>query len=264
MLNKRRQLFEIQDFSWCPKDIRDGVTHYLQFTLHELSVYSPLLPLLQKLCAISGTRNFIDLCSGGGGPLPSLLTSLNREEREETNTYKACLTDLYPNTKMFEYHEQQSKGLIRFLNTSVDAKKLDPKIKGVRTLFSSFHHFNDEDAKAILKNAITSQQPLGIFEFTERRMLSFLLCIPAAFLMPVFMPLVRPLKISQLFWTYVIPLIPLVTMIDITTSIFRTRTTQELLNLTKDLDSQNYHWSVGRFNSTLRLGVVYLIGFPKN
>jgi hypothetical protein len=38
---RRRQLIEIEDQSWCPAAVRDGLTDYLQFITDHTEPYAP-------------------------------------------------------------------------------------------------------------------------------------------------------------------------------------------------------------------------------
>jgi hypothetical protein len=55
---------------------------------------------------------------------------------------------------------------------------------------------------------------------------------------------VRPVKISTLFLTYVVPLIPLMIFWDAMVSNFRTYTVREFENFIADLKSSDYEWRI--------------------
>jgi hypothetical protein len=257
----RIQAFEIQDFSWCPVSIRDGVTDWLQFVLTRLNLYGPVAPLIEQAMARTSTTRLIDLCSGGSGPTAKMVQHLN--SIRGGSDISAVLTDKYPNIPKFEALKQKSGGHIDYVSTSVDATAVPAELGGFRTLFTSFHHFNDEQAKGILKNAFEKRQPIGIFEFTERSFYSILMTAPTPLMMLLFTPLVWPYRLSRFFWTYVIPLVPLVALFDVIVSVFRTRTVDELLALTSDLRATDYEWRSDVVTSTLGMKIIYLIGEPK-
>jgi hypothetical protein len=77
-------------------------------------------------------------------------------------------------------------------------------------------------------------------------------------------PFIRPFRFSRLFWTYIIPIIPLVLYYDGVVSCLRAYSTSTLLGLTRDLAAQNYQWQIGEENRALHvLPITYLIGFPR-
>lgn len=76
-------------------------------------------------------------------------------------------------------------------------------------------------------------------------------------------PFIRPFRWSRLLWTYLIPVVPLVSLFDGWVSCVRTYSVQELRELTEALDAKNYHWETGAVKS--RSGLIpisYLIGVP--
>jgi hypothetical protein len=64
---------------------------------------------------------------------------------------------------------------IHFLRDSVDATQIPGHLKGLRTLFSSFHHLNPEEARLLLQDSAKKRQVIGIFEASARHSLSCLL-----------------------------------------------------------------------------------------
>ncbi len=250
-LGKRRQLFEIQDFSWCPKAVRDGVTDLLVLNLRIVPLYEPAIPILSKMAKASQGA-WVDLCAGAGGG------SLYLKEKMPGEIKSLTLTDLYP-------HQSVSlpKGVIYFPE-SVDARKVPKHLPGMRTLFTSLHHLPDEVAKDIFQDAMVSGTPIGAFEFTGRNLLTLLSVLPSFFFSFFLVPFLRPWKLSRFFWTYVIPLIPVVAYVDIIMSCFRTRNVEELKILVKDLNMPDYHWEIGTLPTYFGLEVTYISGNPTN
>jgi hypothetical protein len=248
---KRKQLFEIQDFPLCPKVVRDGVTDLLVLNLKIVPIYAPVIPWLSKFAKITN-GHWVDLCAGAGGG------SLILKEKLPGQIKKLILTDLYP-------HETKNilpENVIAY-QKPVDARNVPIELKGFRTLFTSFHHLNDQVALEVLKNAMNTNTPLGIFEFTDRSIYCLLLMLPSFFTSFFLIPFIRPWKLSRFFWTYFIPLIPIVTLIDITLSCFRTRNVEEMNTLLSKIKSENYTWESGRIPTYFGLSITYTVGQPK-
>src|ERR1700748_1989453 len=166
----RLQIFEIHDFAWCPRRWRDCMTELMRWSIDLFSVYDPILPKLEVLLARSGARSIVDLCSGGAGPWRRLAGEL---ESASGSPVKVLLTDKYPNLPSFERTRTESGGRVDFTPASVDATDVPASFVGVRTLFSSFHHFPPEVARQILRDAAAKGAPIGVFEFTERSAFAF-------------------------------------------------------------------------------------------
>jgi hypothetical protein len=130
-------------------------------------------------------------------------------------------------------------------------------------MFSAFHHFRPEQACAVLADAVRKRQGIGIFEATQRRPLALLLTLLAPLGVLVLTPFVRPFRWSRLFWTYLLPVSPLVTLFDGLVSCLRTYSVQDLRDLTASLGSNDYHWDIGTVKSkTTPIPITYLLGVP--
>ena len=146
----RLHLVEFEDLSWFPKNIRNYMTDFLQFTANQFDFYKSIIPILKRGVNSSSENRIVDLASGGGGGWLTLCTHL---KKEMPNT-KVLLTDYYPNVTAFEHICSKQPKILSFEKGSIDAKDVDPKLKGLRTQFLSLHHFKPEDAKQILQNAV--------------------------------------------------------------------------------------------------------------
>ena len=254
---RRLHLFEFEDQSWFPDFIRQGITDYLQFAANRMNLYKALVPVIQKGLEKTNTKQIIDICSGAGGGILKIHEAL----KKQMDDYKIILTDKYPNVTSFQFTAKSTEGQIDFVPTSVDATDVPENLKGFRTQFISFHHFKPDAAKKILMNAVSSRAPIAVFEATERNWMNLIGMLFTPFVVMAAMPFIRPLKWSNLFFTFIIPLIPLFTMWDGLVSVMRSYTKAEMEQMTKDLGY--YKWEIGKINVKGTFGVTYLFGYPK-
>jgi hypothetical protein len=256
---ERLHLIEIEDQDWCPRTVRDAATDYLQFALAAAKPYAAIIPILATALQRTGTRQVLDLCSGAAGPWPWLHPSL----AERGVSVSVCLTDKYPNMEAFGHLSRLTHQAISYHPQPVDATRVPSELPGLRTMFTAFHHFRPEQACAVLADAVRKRQGIGVFEATQRRPLALLLTLPAPLAVLVVTPFIRPFRWSRLFWTYLIPLVPLVTLFDGLVSCLRTYSVQELRDLTARLDTNDYHWDIGTVKCKMSpIPVTYLIGVP--
>jgi hypothetical protein len=92
----------------------------------------------------------------------------------------------------------------------VDAASVDPGLSGVRTMFTFLHHFSPQVARRMLADAFHRRTGICVFEFTERApgpVFGSLLPAPLMVLLPT--PRIRPLTLSRLLFTYLVPVVPL-------------------------------------------------------
>lgn len=256
----RNGLFEIHDHPMFPSSLRDLVTDALQALWNWSNSYKPVLPRLSAALGKMKTTAVLDLCSGGGGPWLRLVSILEAEHRSPINI---CLTDKYPNQEAFEKAYSTSHSRITFDLRSVNASEVPSELKGFRTMFSAFHHFETKDAREVLKDAIDHGEGIAIFEMAMRepRIICSIFAIP---FMILFLTLgIRPFRWSRLIWTYVVPVVPFVLWFDGLMSCWRAYSLKELRELVKDLPGETYRWDIGtQFGGFLP--VTYLIGCPAN
>jgi hypothetical protein len=75
-------------------------------------------------------------------------------------------------------------------------------------------------------------------------------------------PLIRPFRRSRLFWTYVVPALPLVLLFDEIVSLLRLYSVEDLRDLTAGLDQ--YERDIGTVQARpVPLRITYLIGIPR-
>lgn len=74
-------------------------------------------------------------------------------------------------------------------------------------------------------------------------------------------PFILPFRWSRLFWTYIVPALPLVLTFDVIVSLLRLYSVEELRDLTAGLD--RYRWDVGTVRAKLLpIPITYLVGVP--
>ena len=257
---RRIQFFEIHEQSWFPSFLRDDVTDALQHGMVFLRAYAPVVPLVQRAMGSEISQSILDLCSGGGGPWPHLSRNLNGN----TRTNQVCLSDKFPNLRAFQNVSGKSENHITYFDEPVDAMKVPRRLRGFRTMFSSYHHFPPDEARAVLQDAVDAGESIGIFEVTRRAPLAIGLMFPWAFLVFVTTPWIRPFRWSRLFWTYLIPIVPIVVLFDGVVSCLRTYRPEELRKITEKITGTAYHWQAGEHaKSGTKLPITYLIGQPR-
>lgn len=256
---RRVQFIEIHEQPWFPSSLRDGVTDALQFGFHLLKAYAPIAPLLQGALDSTRSRSVVDMCSGGGGPW----FDFSRKLQADPPGLHIWLTDKYPNLGALQNVRAASGNHITFYPGSVEAMKVPGDLKGFRTMFTSFHHFAPEEARAILQNAVDARESIGIFETARRAPSTIGLVFAFALMLFVCTPWIRPFRWSRLLWTYLVPIIPLVLLFDGVVSCLRTYRPQELRELVEKLRASEYQWEIGE-HSTGYTPVTYLIGWRRD
>jgi hypothetical protein len=254
---RRVQLIEIEDLPWCPAVVRDGGTDWLAFMFNATHGYAAAAaPFIRAAMTAVGTTHVLDLCSGGGGPWPTLYPELLK-----SGPVSVVLSDLYPN------RQASPSGMspaLRVQPTAVDATNVPADLGGVRTMFNAFHHFDPPTARAILGDAVAKRRAIAIFEGVHHRGLGLFvpLQVPAMLLLT---PWVRPFRWSRLFFTYLVPLIPALVVFDGIASFLRLYLEPDLRELVAGVPGrESYDWDIGTAavpGTPVR--VTYLVGTPQ-
>lgn len=253
-------LFEFEDLNWFPDIIRRGQTDYLHFMISRFKIYNPAAEVLKNLVDKTGIIEITDMCSGGGGGMNTLREKLAELTGKDI---KITLSDKYPNIEAFEEIKKETGGKVDYLSKPVDVLKNEISSSSIRTVFSAFHHFKPADAEKIIKNAVKDGSPIAVFEGAEKNLKNFigiLLFTPLIFFFIT--PFMKPFKLSRLFFTYIIPLIPLTTVWDGIVSVLRMYSPAEMLKMAQACDENNsYKWDSGTLRNKMGTGIMYLSGY---
>ena len=256
------RLFEIHDQPWFPQFLRDQFVDGLQMILDVTNIYEPIAQLLRKRLEECGSERVLDLCSGAGGPWPFLARHFAMQGVRPPEVF---LTDKYPITSRLRDCQSPASNRIHFLRHSIDATQIPEHLQGFRTLFSSFHHLNPDEARRLLQDSVNRRQGIGVFEAPARHpsTLLSLLFIPIATWL--FVPFRRPFRWSRLLWTYLIPVIPFVLFFDGLISCLRAYSLGELQEMTRGLAGTGYRWEIGEHTGgLLPVRITYLVGCPQS
>ena len=251
----RFHLFEWEDQTFFPVTIRNALTQYLYMVWTVGQFYRGTLPVLSDLIQKTGRKNIYDMCSGGGGAWSHIWLALSKNVPD----LSIRLTDYYPNIPAFEALNTYSNGAITFDNESVDARSAHIPQDSIVTMLLAFHHFTPEDAKQILHNTIRQDAPIVIFEIQQRSLFDVLLMLVHFPICWFITPFMKP-SLTQLVFTYLIPIIPFCIVWDGMVSSLRTYTQHELHELMSNAP-QSYTWETGTAHHPLH-NISYCVGFP--
>ncbi len=255
---RRLNIPELHERRWFPQSLRDLFTDSLQFILNAIRVYGPISERLSLAVNAARADRVVDLCSGGGGPWPWLHSVLRARG---TQDLQIVLTDKYPNLTAFENARRSSGGAISYSVESVEAVHIPPELCGFRTLFSSLHHFRPAEVLAMLQDAADQRQGFGAFESAGRRgrVIASVILVPVGAIVAA--PFVRPFRPSRLFWSWILPVIPMVLFVDGILSCLRAYSPDEVVALCRCVAAPGYVWDAGYVSGPLGR-VTYLLGYP--
>jgi hypothetical protein len=252
-------LFEFEDLPWFPSVIRQGMVDYLGILMKTLKFYKPIVPHLRQALDATDEKVITDLCSGNGGPVETISREMaNRPD------IQFVLTDKFPNQPAWEELRKSSSGDIRYKEEPVDVMNIPSGLEGVLTMFSAVHHFRPGDLKHILGQVVEHRRPVAIFDSGDKHLgtvLGIIFIHPVIFLLAT--PFFKPFRWSRIFFTYLIPLIPLCTIWDGVISVLRLYRKKDLMHIAGKADQfAAFHWDCGTVKNKFGFRVNYLIGIP--
>lgn len=253
---RRFHLFEFCDLR-SPAILRRMSPEYLEAMWRKTRLIEAVAPQMAAILQQTGSCQLVDLCAGASGPLPGILNCLARDGISAD----AIMTDKFPNLDAFERARRRSNGHLTYVREPVDATRIPPEIKGMRTLFCGLHHFAPPSARAIFQDAVRQRAPIAIFEITERTWRSILGICLIPFLVLLLTPFIRPFRWSRLVLTYLVPIAPLLILWDAVVSCLRSYQPDELHRLVEALEGPSYSWEAGRLSSHAP-AITYFVGYP--
>lgn len=205
---------------------------------------------LDEIKDAEGSRlTVVDFCSGGGGPIPVIEKLVNKKRAERNKPpIPFTLTDIKPHIDSWMAASTRSANLAYFpqpvdatdppaavISTASPANDADSQFSSDTRVFRlyclAFHHFPDDLARKVLASTINTSDGFAILELQDRRVTSLLLMFLDFWLMfvvTIFWFWNDPL---QLFFTYIIPVLPFTLAFDGFVSSLRTRTFLEVMTL---------------------------------
>lgn len=251
---QRQRWFEIHDQPWFPSFLRDRVTEALEAVWNENHTYRPIAARLREAVRRSGAERIVDLCSGGGGPWAGLYADV-----ANGSAIPICLTDFYPSRLVLN---READAHVTAWGEPVDARQVPAELCGFRTIFSSFHHFDPEAARAMLADAFARREGIGVFEGARRDGWTMIAVAAVPILGFRAALTARPFRWGRVFWSCVVPVVPAVLWVDGMLSCLRSYSLDDLRELTAGLQAPDYEWQIGDEGGG-PVPIRYLIGSGK-
>jgi hypothetical protein len=259
----RCHLFEFNDLGWLPQNFRDALTAFLGVLERRSKPYHPVHRQILSAIRLAGRNAVVDLCTGNGVSALALRESAVAEEME----LEWLLTDLFPTNSPATFPRQNNGPEVVYLRRPINAcaPTLDGYQNSFRTIFTAFHHFHPEDAARVLQSAVDARAGIAVCEFTHRSFGNCLKYLATPLLVCLVMLRIRPIRWDWLFFTFVIPILPLAIAWDGMVSNLRSYSAVELQELVYTVAGHAaYRWEIGvAGGSWMFPTITYLIGSPE-
>jgi hypothetical protein len=209
---------------WLQEAYRDGLNLALKLGGQYQQMYAPFA----RWAADGKQSEVLELAAGGAGPTDTLLTSASRAEAVMP---RIILSDLRPSVDDYDHlvarHGSRRLG---YLAEPVSCLRAPVSAPRFRAIFSAFHHFSAKEARAMVADALEQDGGLFIMEPFHRdlrHLLMMLLSGPFVY-MPAPFITARKCTLRKVLVSVLLPVIPLMLMIDGCLSILRVHTAEEI------------------------------------
>ena len=252
---KRIQLFEFEDQSWFPDFMRSSLTKLIKVLLRLTGLAESATHLVKSKLKELNTQKLVDLGSGAGGVMIDVYQGLKKDN--DLKNIQLTLTDLYPNQSVIKNINDLEDPNLKYLSRPVDATKLAEAPEGLKTIFNAFHHLPKDKARSVLQSSAKTNSPILIYEMSSNNipLIIWWLLLPVSLVILIVMvlfmtPFVKQLTVKQIFFTYVIPIIPIAYAWDGQASFPRTYALSDFDELLKDVDQSSYKFEIELFKNT--------------
>lgn len=226
-LRDRIHLFEFGDQPWLRGWWREAYLDCLNIGLRSGGQFRCLHRVFSTWAQRLPDATVLDLGSGGGGPIRTMLRAA---ARDGTAMPRIFLSDLFPSREHYQDLERQhGTHQLSFIPEPISALDVGRTDIRLRSICSTFHHFQPLEAAALVRDAAEHADGLFIAEPLQRNLRHFLLVLlsgPIPYLLAPFTA--DRFEWRKLLFCTLLPIVPLLVMFDGCVSVLRTYTTKEI------------------------------------
>lgn len=226
---RRKQISQISTSSWCPGILRLLVSEFLTWFVDKVGAAKPFIPVIQRMVSETGNHKLINLDLNLGAGIETVIPFLDPD--------------------------------IKVVRQAFTQKQLSED--GIYIMVNSFHHLNEKEALTLLNTIIRAQKPLVVVEGNNDslwQVVGMTIFVPLSVLLSG--PFVKPFRMSRLVFTYLIPVLPFILLIDGCIALLKLYNPDDLKILVSRVNVNNYKWSYGKNDNGRGGKIIFLTGRP--
>lgn len=225
---KRIHIPQITNSSWFPSFLTQYVHEFMSWFVLKVHASKPFLPVIEEGLTHANQIVVLEHPSGAGFETvdPFIDPAIHRK-RVEMRSYQ---------------------GSEMGLHLSVNA----------------FHQLRAEEALGLLNRMAEQKQPIAIVEGNNDslwQVFGMVVIVPLTVLFTA--PFVQPFRWGRLVFTYLIPILPLVTFLDGFLALFKLYAPADLNELTAQIHVEGYSWRSGKLDNGRGGKIIFLLGWPE-
>lgn len=257
---RRRHFIELHEQSWFPEVWRDLFRAGLGRAFVMFGLSRELSRALTPFLAQRRPSEVLDLCSGSGDCSVDAWQRATSADRAPSCSL--VLSDLYPARRRWAALGPST----RFVERPLDIRALTDELPRTWTMLNSLHHFTPDDLRLFLRTTTESADAFFAVDRSARNWREMLMTV---FVVPLASALItafaiRPFRPRNLLWGLLIPVIPLVALVDGLVSNLRSYTVEELRSMAEDAQG-SFTWKVGMTPGGQGVpAMIYIMGWRRD
>ena len=147
--------------------------------------------------------------------------------------------------------------------TFSELEKFPTHNRGTYTFINSFHQLDDKKAKYYLTQIADNGNSVAVLEGNNDslwQVVGMTIFVPLSVILSA--PFVQPFRITRLIFTYLIPILPIITMLDGFLALFKLYNPNDLNELISTIPVKNYVWKSGKADNGRGGKIIFLMGYP--
>ena len=224
---KRKQVPQISNQPWFPGHIRTLMHEFMSWFVGKVQAAKPFMPVIEEGLLHADDQQLINLKMAMGAGIETVIPHL-------------------PANIQVKHTPAQSP---------------DTSKKGLYLSINSFHQLPPDQARELLTKVSQSRNPLAVVEGNNDslwQVFGMVVIVPLSVLLTA--PFVKPFRWSRLLFTYLIPILPVITFLDGFLALFKLYAPADLDELVSDIQVPDYQWRSGKMDNGRGGKIIYLLG----
>lgn len=225
---RRKQITQLINTKWCPRPVKKLCAEFLSWFVVKVNATKPFIPVVENALIESKINNIINLEFDLGAGIETVKPFLNQ--------HLAIIS-----IPLSEINTQQQRGMYLFVN--------------------SFHQLSTISAKKTLAEIAKSRNPVVVVEGNNDslwQLVGMTIFLPVTVILSA--PFVKPFRWSRILFTYIIPVLPVIMVIDGCIGLLKLYNPKDLNELTSSIKVPDYKWTTGKKDNGRGGKIIYLTG----
>lgn len=224
---RRKQITQFINTKWCPQQIKKLCSEFLSWFVVKVNATKPFIPIIENALTESKINNIINFEFSIGAGIETVKPYLNQH----------------------------------LAITSIPLSEINTQQRGMYFFVNSFHQLPASSAKKILEKIAKSRNPVVVVEGNNDslwQLAGMTIFLPVTVILSA--PFVKPFRWSRILFTYIIPVLPIIMVIDGCIGLLKLYNPKDLNELTLSIKVPDYKWTTGKKDNGRGGKIIYLTG----